>query len=167
MWAGASFYVSSNSGSSFKKVTGNLPDRYYLDIKISHHDDNVVCVTLLSFGTCHLYSTKDGGATWDGIGMELPDLPASAVEIDPDNYRHIYVGNDFGVYVSTDYGSTWKALKDGMPTAVLVMDLVVSPSDKKIRAVTHGNGVYERSLLSATSIEKQKLPERAKYCTVP
>ena len=139
------------------EVSGSLPDRYYLDFKISPHDDDVAYVTLLGFGTCHLYRTEDAGQTWDSIGKDLPDVPTSAVEIDPDNYRHIYVGNDFGVYVSTDYGSTWKELKDGMPTAALVMDLTVSPSNNKIRATTHGNGVYERTLLPATPIMDDQL----------
>jgi hypothetical protein len=67
--------------------------------------------------------------------------------IDPANYRHLYVGNDLGVFVSADYGETWVPWKEDMPTAALIMDLSISLSNRRIRAVTHGNGVYERALL--------------------
>jgi len=144
-------FTSTDGGTTFKKVTGALPDRYYLDIQISPHDDKVAYVSLLGFGTSHLYRTEDGGVTWHDAGQGLPDAPASAVIIDPFDYKHIYVGSDLGVFVSTDYAKTWNSFKDGMPTAALVMDLTVSPSNKKIRAATHGNGVYERLLLSATN----------------
>jgi len=39
-----------------------------------------------------------------------------------------------------------------MPTAALVMDLSVSISDATLRAVTHGLGVWERTLVSAVSV---------------
>lgn len=79
-------------------------------------------------------------------------MPTPAVIIDPEDRNHIYVGNDLGVYVSTDYGESWTELKEGMPTAALVMDISISPSNRKLRAVTHGNGVFERSLLASTSV---------------
>ena len=60
----------------------------------------------------------------------------------------LYVGNDLGVYVSTDYGSTWQDYGDGLPSAVMVFDLVISESNYKLRAFTYGNGMFERSLLS-------------------
>jgi hypothetical protein len=46
-----------------------------------------------------------------------------------------------------DYGETWLSFNAGLPEAVLVMDLSIQDSGRKIRAATHGNGVYERSLL--------------------
>ncbi len=40
-----------------------------------------------------------------------------------------------------------------MPTGALIMDLSVSPSNWSLRAATHGLGVWERTLVSATAAE--------------
>jgi hypothetical protein len=60
---------------------------------------------------------------------------------------HIYVGNDIGVFASTDAGNSWFDFNEGLPDAVIVMDLSISPVNRKIRAATHGNGVYERAMI--------------------
>jgi photosystem II stability/assembly factor-like uncharacterized protein len=150
-------FASYDGGSSFTNVTRDLPDRYYLDIAISPHNDDVAYVTLLGFGTCHLYRTEDGGDTWDDIGKDLPDMPTSAVIVDPDDHNIIYVGNDFGVYLSTDYGQTWQSFSEGLHSAVWVMDLVISPSNNKIRIASHGNGAWERTLFSNSDVYEKKV----------
>jgi hypothetical protein len=49
------------------------------------------------------------------------------------------------------------SFNDGLPEAVIVADLVVSPSHHSLRAATHSNGVYERRLLSVlTAVAEQK-----------
>ena len=147
----AEVFSSTDGGSSWQNITGSLPDRYYVDMQVSPLDDNVVYITCSGFGSSHLYRTVDGGQSWIDIGNGLPDMPTSSVIVDPEDPAHIYVGNDLGVYVSTDYGSTWLEFGESLPTAVLVMDLSISPSNRKIRAITHGNGVYERTLLIPTT----------------
>ena len=84
---------------------------------------------------------------WEDIGDGLPDLPTNAIAVDSEDPKNIYIGNDLGVWVTTDYGENWSSFNGGLPEAVLVMDLSLQESGRKIRAVTHGNGVYERSLL--------------------
>lgn len=147
----AEVFASSNGGNTWENITGNLPNRFYLDMQVSPHDDKVLYVALLGFGSSHLYRTEDGTSNWVDIGKGLPDIPTSAVVIDPDNYKHIYVGNDIGVYVSTDYGEKWRSFTEGLPSAILSMDLTISPSNKMIHVATHGNGVYERKLISANT----------------
>ena len=143
----AEIFASTDGAQTFKSVTGTLPDRYYIDVVVSPHDKQVVYATLSGFGSSHLFRSENGGGAWNDVGRGLPDVPTSAVAIDPANHRTIYVGNDLGVFVSVDYGQTWAQWKDGMPTAALVMDLSLSISNRRIRAVTHGNGVYERDML--------------------
>ena len=148
----AEVFASIDGGDHWSNVTGNLPDRYYVDLQVSPHDDGVAYITLSGFGSSHIYRTESYGESWTDIGHELPDVPTSALIIDPEDPNHIYVGNDLGVYVSTNFGESWVEFSEGMPTAVLVMDLSISPSNRKLRAVTHGNGVYERTLLASTNI---------------
>ena len=70
------------------------------------------------------------------------------------------VGNDIGVFVSTDEGASWHDFRDGLPEVVCVLDLTISVSNRKLRAATHGNGVYQIELLEQpinTSIQTQSV----------
>lgn len=146
----AKLFRTTNSGTTWSNITGTLPNRYLIDIAVHPADRDIAYVTASGFGTSHLYRTTDGGATWSDAGAGLPDVPTSAVVIDPGLPDHLYVGNDLGVYVSTNGGGTWSSYSDGLYDATLVMDLSISPSNRAIRAVTHGNGVFERPLLDAS-----------------
>jgi len=140
-------FVTRDGGRYWEKVTGNLPNRYIVDIAISPFNAEIVYVTLSGFGAPHLYRTLNGSNSWENIGSGLPDVPTSAIAIDPHDHQNIYVGNDLGVWASTDFGNSWSVFREGMPEAVLVMDLSISTEARLIRAVTHGNGIFERSLL--------------------
>jgi photosystem II stability/assembly factor-like uncharacterized protein len=144
----AGVFHSGNGGQSWENVTGNLPDRYPVDIIAGGGGVGSAYVVFSGFGTSHLFRTRDGGASWEDIGTGLPDIPSSAFIYDPQNVEHLYFGNDFGVWFSPDGGGTWHPFTDGMPTGALVMDLSISHQSQTIRAVTHGLGVWERPLVS-------------------
>ncbi|MHC4766420.1 MAG: hypothetical protein ACYTF2_15095, partial [Planctomycetota bacterium] len=60
---------------------------------------------------------------------------------------HVYVGNDIGVYFTANDGATWVQLAEGLAEAALVNELNISPVNRKLRAFTHGQGVFERDLI--------------------
>jgi photosystem II stability/assembly factor-like uncharacterized protein len=144
------FFATRDGGLSWNHLTGQLPDRYIVEIVASPHNNDVVYITLSGFGTSHLFHSINGGLTWEDIGRGLPDVPTNAIAVDPADHNILYVGNDIGVWVSTDYGSTWNVFCEGLPEAVMVMDLSITDADRLLRAATHGNGVYERTLLPPT-----------------
>jgi hypothetical protein len=139
--------ITIDGGNSFTDITGNLPDRYPVDLAVDANNDSVIYVVLSGFGTSHIYKSENRGNSWVDIGIGLPDVPTSAVFVDPSFPSHIYVGNDIGVFVSTDGGNSWYDFRDGLPEVVSVLDLTISPSNRKLRAATHGNGLYQISLL--------------------
>ena len=143
----ASVFLTVDGGNSFTDITGNLPDRYPVDIAVDPNNDSIVYVALSGFGASHLYKSKDRGNSWIDIGIGLPDVPTSAVFIDPSFPSHIYVGNDIGVFVSTNGGASWHDFRSGLPEVVSVLDLTISVVNRKLRAATHGNGVYQIKLL--------------------
>ena len=148
----AHLFRSTDAGDSWTDITGDLPDRYPVDIAVDPVLDSNVYVVFSGFGASHAWRSADWGNSWQDIGQALPDVPTSAVAIDPLYPDHIYVGNDLGVYVSTDAGASWASFGEDLPEAVIVMDLSISPSNRAIRAVTHGNGVYQRPLLGSTAV---------------
>ena len=85
----------------------------------------------------------------------LPDVPTSAIAVDPLHPDHIYVGNDIGVFVSTDGGGSWFSFQEGLPEAAIAMDLSISLANRRLRVATHGNGVYERPLLEPTGADSK------------
>ena len=142
----------------FTKINGSgataLPNRYIMHFAISPTHDDSVWVAIGGFGSGHVYVTGDGGTTWTNkdpgpSSGGLPDVPANAVMIDPNNSKIIYVGTDLGVYVSPDNGTTWQDFNNGFWDGTLVMDLEPYPGNK-ILAATHGKGAFISPLYSVS-----------------
>ena len=145
----SSVFRTFDGGSSWTDITGNLPDRYPGDLAVDPLNSSVVYITFNGFGSSHVFKSEDGGTTWQDINRDLPDVPALAIAIDPKFRDHLYLGNDLGVYASMDGGLSWNTFSEGLPDAVLVYDLSISETNRKLRVATHGNGAYQRSLLEA------------------
>ena len=142
------FFKTTNGGSSFTNIMTGLPNRFVMDIAIHPTDDNVLWVVMGGYGSSHVFKSTDGGATWTDIDREnLPDVPTNAIMLDPFNSDIIYVGNDLGVFVTADGGINWMDYGGGFWDATLIMDLVPVPGGK-VRAATHGKGIYEKALFN-------------------
>src|SRR5207248_10193206 len=63
---------------------------------------------------------RSGATNWTNISLSLPAVPAYALVDDPrttggaTNGR-LYVATEVGVFASTDLGTTWQRLGQGMP----------------------------------------------------
>jgi photosystem II stability/assembly factor-like uncharacterized protein len=86
------------------------------------------------------------GARWEdrsGTGANtLLDVEHNALAIDRAAPNNVYVGADIGVWHSDDGGRNWQPLENGLPDAP-VFDLQIHPTQRLLRAATHGRGVYE------------------------
>ena len=151
-------FVTRDGGDEWTDITLGLPDRFVIDIAVHPTDDMQAWVTMGGFGTSHVFKTDDSGATWTDVTGPLPDAPTNAVAFDPIAPDTVFVGNDVGVFVTNDAGATWEAFSDGLPGAVLVMDLVAA-GDRTLRVATHGNGIYSRPLvLNPVAAESDTTP---------
>ncbi len=151
---------SVNEGRTWTTMRG-LPNRVCKDIAFDPSNPDVIFVAFSGFGTAHVYQTIDGGNSWQPIGRGLPDLPTHAIIIDPLNTSDIYIGNDLGVYYSSNKGDSWEFWSDGLPEATLVVDLGISPINRKIRMATHGRGIWERPLASGIPTATKELSIKA------
>ncbi|MEO0727541.1 MAG: T9SS type A sorting domain-containing protein [Bacteroidota bacterium] len=159
------FFVTIDGGQTWQNQTGILPDRYPMDIAIDPTDEATAYIVFSGFGSGHVFKTIDYGATWNDISGDLPDIPTNAVVVDPLYPNQIYVGNDFGVYVSTNGGGNWESFQTGLYDATMIFDLVVSPSNRKLRAATHGNGAFERDLLEEV-VDVEQVPDLVQQFSV-
>ena len=126
------FVSSSDGGSTWSTITtpnnaeGDAGDPngghftrgqsfYDLILQVSPSDANTVYV-----GGIDLHKTTNGGANWTHIthwwgGYGLPEVHADqhAIIFRPGDSQYILNGNDGGVYVSEDAGTTWNHRNSG------------------------------------------------------
>jgi photosystem II stability/assembly factor-like uncharacterized protein len=86
------------------------------------------------------------GSRWqvrNGTGANtLLDVEHNALAVDRSAPNNVYVGADIGVWHTDDGGLNWQPLENGLPDAP-VFDLQIHPTQRLLRAATHGRGVYE------------------------
>lgn len=92
-----------------------------------------------NWGT-YVYRTEDYGETWEALPTEGVFGFAHVIREDPIEPRLLFLGTEFGLYVSLDRGQTWNRWSEGVP-AVPVRDLVVHSRDHDLVIGTHGRGV--------------------------
>jgi hypothetical protein len=85
-----------------------------------------------------------------GNMSSLIDVQHNAVATDPANPGTVYVGADIGIWRSTNGGTAWAPLSDGLPDAA-VLDVDLHGPSRLLRAATYGRGVFEYDL-AATSL---------------
>jgi photosystem II stability/assembly factor-like uncharacterized protein len=91
--------------------------------------------------TPYLYRTDDYGKTWKSLAPGNLWGYALAVEQDPVDADLLFLGTEFGLYVSFDGGGRWLPWKHGLPTASM-MDLLIHPRDFDLVVGTHGRSLY-------------------------
>jgi len=88
----------------------------------------------------YLFKTTDFGRTW--TSLVTPDLQyfLHTVVQDPVNPNVLYLGSEFGLYVSLNGGRSW-TLWRGVPR-VPVQGLAVHPREHDLVVGTHGRGAF-------------------------
>jgi photosystem II stability/assembly factor-like uncharacterized protein len=91
--------------------------------------------------TTHVYRTTDHGRSWVSIAAPNVDGYAHCIEEDPVDPDLLFLGTEFGLWVSTDAGRSWSKWTSGLPT-VGVRALVVHPREHDLVVGTHGRAAY-------------------------
>ena len=133
---------------------------YFFDVSSLYADPhdptgNTVYATIQGFGVPHLYMSTDGGADWNNISKNLPDLPLNDVLVDPNNASVVYVASDGGVFVTQNVancessgGQCWNILGTGLPMAPAVTLAATLAGGGFLRVGTYGRGIWQVPLLS-------------------
>ena len=156
--------VSENGGGAWRKVESiaGVPDTSFVAyITASPHDANVVYAAINNFkrGDFKPYIVRSGdrGRTWKVISSNLPERgPTHVVREDPVKPGLLFVGTEFGVFVSFDDGARWQPMRGGLPT-VAVYDIAIQPQMNDLVIGTFGRGIY---VLDDYSSLRTLTPER-------
>ena len=115
-------------------------------IDASRHADGVVYVVFDNHRSNdfanYIYRSEDFGTTWTAIAGDMPaERVARVIREDPRNPDLLYVGTEFGVWISPNRGASWVELKNNMPTLPF-NDLVVHARDNDLVLASHGRGIW-------------------------
>jgi len=115
-------------------------------------DANTVYATFSGYtaGNAHIVRSTDLGATWQDVTGDFPSQPVNTMAIDPMAPTNWFIGTDVGVWHSSNGGVNWNPYEVGFPNAV-VADLEIHNTGRKLRAGTHGRGMWEVDITDAGS----------------
>jgi hypothetical protein len=122
----------------------------------------------------YVFVTEDFGKTWRPLATADITGYAHVILDDPVNPKILYLGTEFGLFVSLDGGARWTRFSSEMPRAA-VMDLAIQPRDNDLLIATHGRGIYIlddltplRGLTPELMAEDASfLPSRPSILTIP
>lgn len=89
----------------------------------------------------YVYGTRDFGKTWTNLATKEIDGFVHCFEEDPVNKDLLWLGTEYGLYVSFNSGKNWMKWRAGVPT-VPVYDLATHPREHDLIIGTHGRGIY-------------------------
>jgi photosystem II stability/assembly factor-like uncharacterized protein len=103
--------------------------------------------------TPYIYKTEDYGKTWTKITAGIPSTHfARCLRADKKRPGLLYAGTEYGMYISYDYGNTWKPFQLNLPM-VPITDLTIKDND--LIVATQGRSFY---VLDDLTLVQEKQP---------
>jgi hypothetical protein len=118
----------------------------------------------------YVYKTTDYGATWSALPVQAAGARGYAhlVKEDTRDPNLLFLGTEFGLWVSVDGGGRWAQYKGTGFPAVAVRDLVVHPRTSDLVLATHGRGIWIIDDISPwRALTSEVLTEDAGFLPVP
>lgn len=91
--------------------------------------------------TPYVFRTTDFGRTWQSLATPEIRGFAHTLEQDPVVPDLLFLGTEFGMYVSTTGGRSWTKWTHGLPSAPVV-GLALQPREVDLAVGTHGRAAY-------------------------
>ena len=155
IWAGTddgNLQVTRDGGKSWtnvvSKVPGIPPASWVSWVEASRFNEATAYAAFdrHTFGdmTPHVFRTTDFGNTWTPVVSATSGVRGYAHVIKEDLVRPdlLFLGTEFGLWISLDGGAHWAQYKGGEMPSVAVRDIVVHPRDSDLVLATHGRGIW-------------------------
>ena len=156
IWAGSDdglLHITRDGGENWTDITP--PDlaewTMFNMIEPSPHDKATAYVTATRFKNDdyapYVFKTTDYGASWTSIIEGIAeDHFCRAVREDPQREGLLYLGTEFGLYISFDAGARWQRFQLNLPISP-IYDLKIKGNDLVV--ATHGRSFWILDDLSA------------------
>lgn len=150
LWAGSDdglMHISRDNGENWQNITPpEIPEWGTVNmIELSAHSPGRAFIVVhryrLGDFSPYLFRTDDFGETWTQLGTTgiAADHFARVIREDPERQGLLYLGTEFGLYVSFDDGEHWQDFRQNLPV-VQIADMVIKEQDLVI--ATHGRGFW-------------------------
>jgi len=146
-------------GSNEVNLINKLPDlsgQFGACVRVHPQDKSRAYVCLSNYNINSrlyevIYADTDSPQTIN-LGDNLPsNLPINSFDVDPSNPDSVFVvGTDYGLYSTTDRGTTWHK-QDDVPN-VSVNTVQIRKSDRRVFIYTHGRGVFSGMLKDINNV---------------
>jgi len=156
IWAGTDdgfVWITRDHGKSWKNITPPqlTPWSKVTQISASKFDNDTAYISVSRFRIndlhAYIYSTRNGGASWEAIDTGLPDnSPVDTVREDPIRKGLLFAGTETAVWISLDAGSHWQSLQYNLPHTSM-RDLWIKDDD--LIVATHGRSFWILDDISA------------------
>ena len=150
IWTGANdgpVHVTRDGGRNWTDVTPPDIGPYgrVQTIEVSHHDPAKAYVAILRYQmgdfAPYAYRTNDYGQSWTRITTGdngVPgDHPVRVVREDPEREGLLYLGTEFGMFISFDDGSHWQSFQQDLPVTPIT-DIKVVGDDLALSTMGRG-----------------------------
>ncbi len=143
--------VTRDGGKNWELISKNIPGvppgTWVSRVEPSHFDKNTAYATFdnHAYGDMKTYAAKttDGGKTWTSISTDkVLQGYAHTIAEDLVNRNLLFLGTEFGLYISIDGGQNWVLYKSRLPEYIAVRDIVVHPKTNDLVLATHGRGIF-------------------------
>ena len=144
--------LTRDAGKTWTNVVGNIADlpkaSWVSWVEASRYDPATAYAAFdrHTFGDMapHVYKTSDYGKTWTPIVTAASEVRGYAYVIKEDTVSPnlLFLGTEFGLWVSLDGGKQWAQYKGAEFPQVSVRDIVVHPRDSDLVIATHGRGIW-------------------------
>jgi len=152
LWIGSDdgrVHVTQDGGRSWGSVEGHIPGlprhTWCPHVEASKFDAATAYAVFDGHRTVdwtpYVYVTRDFGATWASLATPALDGYCLAIEQDPVQKDLLWLGTEFGLYVSFDGGAGWQRWKHGVPTCS-AMALTTHSRDSDLIVATHGRSIF-------------------------
>lgn len=155
IWAGTddgNLQITRDDGKSWANVVKNVkglpPASWVSWVEASRHAEGTAYVAFdrHTFGDFepHVFKTTDFGRTWTSIVAPGAGVRGYVHVIKEDLRRPdiLYLGTEFGLFISIDGGGHWAAFKGRNFPAVAVRDIALQDRDNDMVLATHGRGMW-------------------------
>lgn len=152
VWVGTDdgrLHVTRDGGESWESLEGKLFDvprnTWIPHVEAGKHSADVAYVVCddhrRANWEAYLYRTEDGGKTFERVATEGVRGYPHVVEEDPVDPNLLFLGTEFGMWVSRDRGASWFQWTHGLPTTP-VTAIHVHPRDHDLVLGTFGRSAF-------------------------
>ncbi len=152
IWVGTddgNLQVTRDGGGSWSnvasRVSGVPAQTWVSRVTASRFEEGTAYVTFDGHRSgdmkTYVVRTRDFGRTWESLASDAIEGFAHVVLEDLENPDLLFLGTEFGLFISADGGLHWARFESGFPRAA-VLDLAIHPRDHDLIIATHGRGIW-------------------------